>query len=198
MKRIAYLLVMVIIGSSIIFAQGEYLHKGESGLGISVGFSSIQSKPVSGSSSDISLGYSFRTIADLNIGYAKTYPSNMSSTISSISYYLSNQTTNKNATAALSIVLQNNSGSTNIGIGFAAARNVTYDNPLLVQPFFSVAIYPGVKKTNGTKVVFPFSLGLSIGWRDANNYCIALVPSVGYQDKLFSLGVSAVIMINTH
>jgi hypothetical protein len=196
MKNIYLIFIAVIFSVSEIYAQGEYLRKGESGFGISGGFSSIQSKKISGSSAGFSLGYSFKTIVDLNIGTASS-TGNEPSTTASLSYYLSHQSNKKNSSAALSVLMQNSLGHAYYGFGFGIARNFNYDNPLLVQSIINFAIFPGVRKTNGTKLLFVFSAGLSIGWIDANGFSIAIGPNVGLQEGIFSLGASAVFVICT-
>jgi hypothetical protein len=198
MKRTVYLMVIWLVVSSDVLAQSEYLHKGESGLGLSAGIANSQSKTASENSTGFSIGYSINTIVDLDFGYAQTSPSEVSVTQAGISYDMSHQTTKDNATTAISLLFQSFSGNACFGFGFGIDRNITYNNPLLFHLFVDLSCYPAAMQSTGKKTVFIFSVGSSIGWHNDDKYSIAIVPHVGYQKNIFSLGASAVIVINTN
>jgi hypothetical protein len=198
MNRLCSILTVHLIIISAVFAQGEYLRKGESGFGISPAFTSIQSNTAVGGSSGVSIGYSYKTVVDLNIGYAKSHIDETSAITSSLSYFLDNQTNKNDETSAISLLLQNSDGNTNIGFAFSFAHNFLFDGRLILQPNFNVSVYPAYKQTYiDTKSEVIVSAGLSMGWRSENGHSISLAPIVAYQDTYVYLGAALNVVLLT-
>ena len=191
--RHTILLVAVLIAiNHPALSQGEYLRKGESGLGVSSSLSTITSNNTGDNSIGFSIGCSFSSTIDVSLSYAAARPSSDEAIAPSISYYLSKQSKDVEETFALSLIAQHlsNGGQTqnNLGLGLTFAHDLFYAGSFILQPTIGVALYP--IHSQQSQSVSGATIGLGVGMRFQEGHCLILSPVAAYQSGNVMVGAS--------
>lgn len=200
-KNLFSIISLFLISTITAFGQGEFLKKGESGTGVSMGFSTISSAEVYGNASIISAGYSYQTLVDITLGYSKTEPYSQI-IIPSVSYYLTKQSVDTKETSAISLILRHvfdghaSPNTTKLGLGFYLAHDMCFNSSYIFQPNFSVSFFPSYETRTGKKSLMVGTIRVSAGYRPVNSWCIVLTPSASYQEGYAVFGGSLTIVTN--
>jgi hypothetical protein len=204
-KRISFAAVLLLYYHSPLFSQGEFLRRGESGFGVGSGFFVSTSNAATATSFSVSAGYSFLTILDINLSYAKGDPSSTTVIRPSASYYLSKQTLDKEGTketVAITILLQRVSKATsqsekNLGLGLAIflAHDYSSNASFIFQPQFGFSVHPSYGERK--KMVTTASAGMSIGIRSSTGHGVAITPAVGFQEGFVFFGCTIALVAST-
>jgi hypothetical protein len=192
------LFVLLLCLPCFVYSQGEFLKKGESGVGASIGLVSAQSKASSNSGSDVSIGYSFSRILDIDLGFSQSPPSYGLAITPSISYYLSNDTSKADEIFAIGLIDRYYSSQHTFGLALSLANRLNFNVSTILQPTLSIVLYPSYRGESEIKSVLTVSVGLGIGIRTGYGNIVSITPLLGYQSGVFLLGGSIAFVFNTN
>lgn len=211
-----FTVVTLILFSTTVFGQGAFLEKGQSGLGIGVGFSTNENSSGFGGS----LGYSISGIVDLGISVDRVNADDdLHATVVSptLSFYPVKQNESVPFTLGFNFSYQSEEFSSDsfsgydveisgdyYSIGASLHRTIQASDKSRVQPIIGVNFVTGTTKIKSSwgsakseDDATSFSLGLAGIFDISPKTIFVLTPQLGISEEVTSFGVSAAFIFKT-
>jgi hypothetical protein len=194
--------IFILSSVELAFAQGEYLYRGQSGVGASVDYASNDITVAYGGS----LGFSYKGIFDINFSFA-TLENRLNgyswvsghSMSPSFTFYLAKQESGgKQPTIGLSCAYLFNSeefwtmksGPNNaVSVGILFAHQILHSDNVILQPMF------GVSFVKGPAFAVVSIASIAVGGRFEGGQVLTLTPMVSFQSPSVVYGGSFVFVL---
>lgn len=207
---------ILILFSSVMFGQGAFLERGQSGLGVGVGFSTNENS----SSFGVSLGYSISGIVDLGFSVERVNADNdlhATAVSPSLSFYPLKQNESVPFTLGFGFGYQSQELSSDsfggydveisgdyYSIGASLQRTIYASDRSRVQPMIGVSFVTGTTKVKTSwgsgeseDDATGFSLGLAGIFDVSPKTIFALTPQIGISEGVTSFGVNIAFIFKT-
>ena len=198
MRRLLFIVSLLLSPAKLAIGQGEYLNRGQSGIGASIDYASNDLVRAYGGT----LGFTYKGTLDLDLGFT-TIDYGDGNTISrsispSVTLYLAKQRAdNRRPTIGLFASYSNNSTrhwvfktgpDDGFSFGVMVAHQVLRSDKILFQPTI------GFSYIKAQSIAISGNFSIPIGIRLADGDILALVPSVSFQSPNTSYGGSFVLV----